>query len=212
VNVHGKLAPRLTIYKTAPFRDAACMKIYTRQGDGGMSALFDGTRVPKNHPRLKAYGTLDELNSHLGLSAAQCPHAALKEQLAALQQDLLVLGSDLATPAGSPNEAKIRRIGLADVLRLEGLIDSVSAQLPPLKRFIIPGGGVTAGHLHVARTVCRRAEILLVELMNQDPPEQVGGQALIFVNRLSDLLFCLARLANKLDGRMDVEWITENPR
>jgi cob(I)alamin adenosyltransferase len=159
------------------------MKIYTKQGDRGMSALFDGTRVPKNHLRLETYGTLDELNSHLGLAAAQCTHRVLKDQLLTLQIDLLFLGSDLATPPGSANEAKVRRIGTADVTRLEQQIDAASAQLPPLKRFIIPGGGVTAARLHVARTVCRRAERLLATLIIEHPTDPVGEQPLIFVTR-----------------------------
>ena len=181
------------------------MKIYTKQGDGGMSLLFDGRRVPKHHLRLEAYGTLDELNSHLGLAAARCGHQGLKEQLQALQRQVMVLGSDLATPLGSAKEGRIRRIGAAEVAELERQIDEATAQLLPLQRFIIPGGGETAARLQVARTVCRRAERGLAALM-QDRSDPVGEQPLIFVNRLGDLLFELARLANKLEKIADLEW------
>jgi len=179
------------------------MRIYTKQGDRGMSVLFDGARVPKHHLRLETYGTLDELNCHLGLAIAGCQHEQLKQQLAQLQRRIFDLGADLATPLGSANEAKVRRIGAQEVAELETQIDTATAELAPLKTFILPGGGMTAGHLHVARTVCRRAERHLSALMET---AAVGDQPLIFVNRLSDLLFTLARLANKLDGVTDVTW------
>ena len=170
-----------------------------------MSVLLDGRRVPKNHPRLVTYGTLDELNAHLGLAAAQCSHANLKSQIEKLQYYVFVLGADLATPLNTPQTPRLRRISPADVADLERQIDEATAQLPPLKRFILPGGGLTAARLHVARTVCRGAERHLVALM-QDRSDPVGDQPLIFVNRLSDLLFVLARLANKLDNVTDLEW------
>src|ERR1041384_4568906 len=134
------------------------MKIYTKQGDRGESVLFDGRRVPKDHLRLETYGTVDELNSHLGLAISGCGDPKLRELLNVLQGQLLELGSDLATPAGSPNESKVRRINEHRVRFLEERIDEATAQFPPLKRFILPGGGITASRLHVARTVCRRAE------------------------------------------------------
>ena len=183
------------------------MKIYTKQGDAGMSVLFDGTRVPKHHLRLETYGTLDELNSHLGLAIASCKHEDFKADLTHLQRLVMALGSDLATPLGSKNESKVKRIAPSDVTALEQLIDAATAQLPPLKSFILPGGGVTASHLHVARTVCRRAERHLTTLM-QDSSNLVGTTPLVFINRLSDLLFTLARIANKLDSISDVEWNT----
>ncbi len=185
------------------------MKIYTRQGDQGNSGLFDGRRVPKNHLRLETYGTLDELNSHLGLAIAECRHETLRSALETLQRELFLLGTDLATPLGSPNEAKVHRTSTQDVRMLEERIDAATAQLPPLKRFILPGGGVTACRLHVARTVCRRAERSLVSLMRIEPEEPIGHPPLIYVNRLRDLLFTYARLANQLDGIPDVEWVTE---
>jgi len=185
------------------------MKIYTKQGDGGMSVLFDGQRVPKHHLRLETYGTLDELNCHLGLAIAHCSHESLRQQLQGLQGQIMVLSADLATPLASRNAGRIRRISEAEVAELERQIDAATADLPPLKTFILPGGGVTAAHLHVARTVCRRAERQLSALMNQPVADPVGEQPLIFVNRLSDLLFCLARWANKLDGIPDVQWQSE---
>ena len=178
------------------------MKIYTKHGDAGLSVLFDGTRAPKNHPRLETYGTLDELHCHLGLAAAASPDDPLRAQLAALQVELFDLASDLATPAGSKNESKVRRISPADVANLERQIDAATAELPPLKRFILPGGTPAAGHLHVARTVCRRAERHLVTLMSQEP---LAPDVLIYLNRLSDLLFTLARLANLRANTPDVE-------
>jgi cob(I)alamin adenosyltransferase len=188
------------------------MKIYTKQGDEGMSALFGGQKVRKDHPRLAAYGTIDEVNSHLGLSIATCKDAALKAQLETLQHRLFDLGADLATPLDSPHAGKVTRIGPADVADLERQIDLATAELAPLKRFILPGGGLTAGHLHVARSTCRRAERELVALLGLDTVHTNGGgseisiHSFIFVNRLSDLLFTLARLANKREGMPDVEW------
>jgi cob(I)alamin adenosyltransferase len=181
------------------------VKIYTKQGDRGMSVLLGGRRVAKHHPRLETYGTLDELNCHLGLAAVDCRHQALRKQLENLQRQVFVLGADLATPLRSASKRKIRRIGPADVAALERQIDETTAQLTPLKRFILPGGGITAARLHVARAVCRRAERHLTALM-QDPSDPVGEQPLIFVNRLSDLLFVLARRANKSDKIADSEW------
>jgi cob(I)alamin adenosyltransferase len=184
------------------------MKIYTKQGDKGQSVLFDGKRVPKDHPRLETYGTVDELNSHLGLAAAECRDAPLRQLLTTLQGQLLELGSDLATPLGSPNEPRVRRINPNHITFLEERIDEATAELPPLKRFILPGGGVTAARLHVARTVCRRAERLLVALMHDSASEPLTDSPLIYLNRLSDLLFTLARLANKREGLPDIEWET----
>lgn len=183
------------------------MKIYTKQGDKGQSVLFDGKRVPKDHPRLETYGTVDELNSHLGLAAAGCADAGLKDLLVKLQAQLFELGADLATPLGSPNEGRVRRINPNHISFLEEQIDEATAELAPLKRFILPGGGVTAARLHVARTVCRRAERLLVALMHA-PDAPLTDSPLIYLNRLSDLLFTLARLANKREGLADVEWET----
>jgi cob(I)alamin adenosyltransferase len=181
------------------------VKVYTRQGDAGMTVLCNGRRVPKNHPRIEICGTLDELNCLLGLAAADCRHPPLITQLQALQRLVFVLGADLATPLNAPAKNKLRRIAPADVTALERQIDAAAAQLPPLKRFILPGGAVTAARLHVARAVCRRAERHLAALMRgpSDPP---GPQPLIFLNRLGDLLFTLARWSNSLDGMTESEW------
>ncbi len=190
------------------------MKIYTKFGDRGETVLFDGTRVTKSHLRIETYGTLDELNSHLGVALTDCQHPALQGLLTELQQELFVVGSDLATPVGSKNEAKVQRLRGEAVGRLEGHIDAATAQLPPLKSFILPGGGLTAARLHVARTVCRRAERLLTSLALAEAGG--AGEAalrvpLIYLNRLSDLLFTLARLANQLDGVADVQWQSKKP-
>ena len=184
-------------------------KIYTKQGDQGMSVLFNGQRVPKHHLRLETYGTVDELNSHLGLALCTCTNDALRVQLQQLQVQLFSLGADLATPAGAANEHKVRRIGAAEATALEQQIDAATDRLPPLKNFILPGGCATACHLHVARTVCRRAERLLVAHEQTHPKDSTGIYPLIYLNRLSDLLFTLARLANHLAAVGEFEW---NPR
>ncbi len=184
------------------------MRIYTRQGDNGQTTLFDGTRVSKCNLRLQTYGTLDELNSLLGVAAALCAHAELRAMLESLQQQLFDLGADLATPLGSKNASKVRRFTTDDAAALEPQIDAVAARLPPLKTFVLPGGSVLAAQLHVARTVCRRAERHLVELMER---EQIGAGPLVYLNRLSDLLFMLARLGNQLEGTPDVAWQMRKP-
>ncbi len=188
------------------------MKIYTKFGDGGETMLFDGTRVAKDHLRIDTYGTVDELNSLLGLAVVDCRHEKLRGILGALQDELFDLGADLATPVDSELTKRSGRVGEKHIAFLEQVIDEVTAELPALKRFILPGGGVTAARLHVARTVCRRAERLLVELMRQEDFGEPPHQPLIYLNRLSDLLFTLARWANKLDGVVDVEWRQQGVR
>jgi cob(I)alamin adenosyltransferase len=187
------------------------MKIYTKFGDRGQTALFDGTRVPKDHLRIETYGTVDELNSWLGVVIATLGEEGGARELAGLltklQRQLFVLGSDLATPIGSKNEAKVTRVSEREVTSLEGEIDAATAKLPALKSFVLPGGTAAAAQLHVARTVCRRAERSLVGLMEAEGAGRGGfEQALIYLNRMSDLLFTLARVANQLAGRGDVEW------
>jgi cob(I)alamin adenosyltransferase len=185
------------------------MKIYTKFGDRGQTALFDGTKVPKDHLRIETYGTVDELNSWLGVAIATLEEKGeLADLLTKLQRQLFVLGSDLATPLGSKNEAKVTRISAREVAFLEEQIDAATAKLPALTSFILPGGTAAAGQLHVARTVCRRAERSLVALMAAEG-EAGFEQALIYLNRMSDLLFKLARLANALGGRGDEEWHAE---
>lgn len=189
------------------------MKIYTRQGDTGNTGLFDGRRVRKDNLRIETYGTVDELNSFLGVAITTCRHASLTDLLLKIQNQLFDLGADLATPiappdsssnATAPRAARIRRINPEHIVYLEEQIDAATAQIPPLKHFVLPGGSPTAAHLHVARTVCRRAERLAVTLA---AGESIGLQDIVYLNRLSDLLFTLARLANHLDGIPDVEWI-----
>ena len=179
------------------------MKIYTRTGDSGETSLFDGTRVRKSDPRVEACGHIDELNAMLGLARASGGDAALGEQLEQLQRDLLALGARLA----DPNARIAGRVGKAvlgdeDVRRLEAWIDAAEAGLEPLRRFILPGGSPAGAAIHVARTLCRRAERQIVSLGDG----AVDPALLAYVNRLSDLLFVLARLANARAGVPDVEW------
>ena len=180
------------------------MRIYTKQGDEGKTSLFNGKRVDKCDLRLETYGTLDELNSHLGVAMAHCTFPAMTEMLEKLQHELFDAGSDLATPLDSVNRAKGRRIDVADYTRLEKWIDEVTAKLPPLKNFVLPGGTQLSGQLHICRTVCRRAERHLVALQRH---EDVGPAILIYLNRLSDLLFTLARWANVMAGVDEVFWM-----
>ncbi|MGC9260577.1 MAG: cob(I)yrinic acid a,c-diamide adenosyltransferase [Phycisphaerae bacterium] len=179
------------------------MSIYTRHGDQGQTTLFDGQRVDKDDPRLITYGTVDELNSWLGMAVSLCRHAQLVQILNQLQYQLFDLGADLATPLDSPNSALVNRVHAELTAAIERQIDTITAELPPLKQFIFPGGSPLAAHLHVARTVCRRAERHLVGLMRH---EQVGDAPLIYLNRLGDLLFVLARWANQLDGYPETHW------
>ena len=178
------------------------MKIYTRTGDTGETSLFGGTRARKSDPRVDAYGEVDELNAWLGLSCASSLDPALTEELKHLQRDLFALGAQLADPADTI-AARVTKaaLGDADVARLEQLIDRLELELPPLRRFILAGGAPAGAALHVARTVCRRAERRMVAL---DPP--VAPILLRYVNRLSDLLFVLARAANHRAGVPEVEW------
>ena len=181
------------------------MKIYTRTGDTGTTALFGGDRVGKNHPRIEAYGTVDETNAYLGLARSllqdQPGAVRLEPLLARLQDDLFILGADLATP--SKSRAVVPRIDEAHITRLEEAIDAFEADLPPLKHFILPGGTSVAGMLHVARTVCRRAERLTVAASAE---EAISLEAAIYLNRLSDLLFVLARWVNRQAGIEEAAW------
>lgn len=179
-------------------------RIYTKSGDAGETALGDGTRVPKTHPRIAAYGAVDELNAALGvtlalgaLSPSQCV------RLRMVQNDLFDVGADLCVPEGDAPSAPPRlRVAPLQVHRLEEWIDEDTAQLAPLHSFILPGGSSAAALLHQARTCCRRAEIAVFQLAQT---EQVNPQAAVYLNRLSDLLFVMARMANDL-GRNDVLW------
>jgi cob(I)alamin adenosyltransferase len=178
------------------------VKIYTRTGDAGETALFDGTRVRKDHQRVDAYGEVDELNAWLGLVRAAGVDRPLDDALAAVQRDLFALGAALADPAEriAPRFRKAH-IDDSDVERLEQLIDGLETELPPLRRFILPGGAVAGASLHVARTVCRRAERRVVSL--QPPVEAVLVR---YLNRLSDLLFVMARAVNRRADAAEAEW------
>lgn len=178
------------------------VKIYTKTGDTGDTSLFDGTRVKKDDARVDAYGEVDEMNAWLGLARASGLDSALDAAMVHIQRDLFALGAQLADPADklAPRITKAV-IGDVDVDRLERLIDALDEEVPPLRRFILAGGTPAGAALHVARTVCRRAERRMVGL--QPPVEAV---LLRYVNRLSDLLFVLARVVNHRGGIPETEW------
>jgi len=178
-------------------------KIYTRAGDDGSTALGFGGRVAKDALRVECYGTVDELNSCLGLARAAGLPPELDGDLARIQNELFHLGSDLCVPEAEKERHPVPRIEERHVAALEALIDRWNEALTPLENFVLPGGSAAAAALHVARTVCRRAERLLVALARQ---EAVGTATLPYLNRLSDALFVLARAANRLAGRADVLW------
>ncbi len=178
------------------------MKIYTRTGDEGETSYFDGTRVRKDDPRLDTYGDVDELNAWLGFVRASGIEPEFDASLAQVQRDLHALGAQLADPEDkiAPRVTKAA-LGDADVARLESAIDRLDAEVPPLRHFILSGGTPPGAALHVARTVCRRAERRMVALV---PP--VDPVLLRYVNRLSDLLFVLARAVNHRGGVPESEW------
>ena len=182
-------------------------RIYTRTGDDGTTALGSGERRLKSDLRIASYGTVDETNAAIGVARlATAGDDRLDPMLARIQNDLFDLGADLATPP-APDEAEGARLRLtnAQVERLEREIDALNAALTPLRSFVLPGGTPAAAALHVARTVCRRAERLIVDLVHHEN-EAVGAPALHYVNRLSDFLFVAARCANR-DGHDDVLWV-----
>jgi cob(I)alamin adenosyltransferase len=178
------------------------MKIYTRTGDQGDTSLFGGQRVPKDALRIEAYGTVDELNSVLGIVRADNTHAAIDSLLGTIQEGLFVLGADLATPR-STDKKELRRIIPSDAGDIEREIDAIESRLEPLRSFILPGGSPVAARLHFARTVCRRAERAVVRLSRN---EDVGDDVIIYLNRLSDFLFVLARFANQTAHFPEVKW------
>jgi cob(I)alamin adenosyltransferase len=188
------------------------MRIYTKTGDRGDTGLFGGQRVPKDDLRVEAYGTADELNAVLGIAASSCTDPELSRLILALQEDMFQLGSDVATPMDEKTQrgrTTIRRMSAEDIARLEGLIDRWENELEPLQTFILPGGHPTAAALHQARAVCRRAERRCVTLMRSSTPSgqpAVSGNVLVYLNRLSDLLFVLARAANRRHCVADTPW------
>jgi len=179
-------------------------RIYTKSGDQGETGLGDGTRVRKDDARIETIGDVDELNAALGLLAAlgsSCPEFDL---MRSIQNDLFDVGADLCVPPteGEATGAKLR-VTAEQIERLERAIDRLNERLKPLTSFVLPGGSIAAAHLHHARAVCRRAERRVVTLMKTQP---VNQQVMIYLNRLSDLLFVLARVAND-DGRSDILWV-----
>jgi cob(I)alamin adenosyltransferase len=178
------------------------MKIYTRTGDDGTTSLFSGGRVPKHHLRVESYGTVDELNSMLGVARAHQPSQQTDNYLTQVQHQLFNLGADLATPMDA-RSSHVVRMDAATVSWLESTIDRMTAELPALTYFILPGGSLAAAQIHVARTVCRRAERLVSDLSQQ---EAIGEHALPYLNRLSDFLFTLARWENLQAGVSEERW------
>jgi cob(I)alamin adenosyltransferase len=186
------------------------VKIYTKTGDDGTTGLFGGARVKKASSRVEAYGTVDELNATIGLARATRLDAETEAVLAAVQDDLFTVGAELACVPGKEGKLSMRLVDGADAARLEKAVDAAEVGLPPLKQFVLPGGSPQAAALHLARTVCRRAERSCLALSEHD---ELGGSArpelIVYLNRLSDLLFTLARRANLVAGVADVPW---NPR
>lgn len=175
------------------------MKIYTRTGDLGETSLFGGARVAKNDARIEAYGTIDELSSHLGVARASGIPSEVDAVLEQVQRDLFDVGAHLA----SPGTSRFPGVDAQRIAELESAIDAMERELAPLKNFILPGGSLAAAQLHVARTVCRRAERLVVALQDDTPATL---STIAYVNRLSDYLFVAARFANRRADVPDVEW------
>lgn len=182
------------------------MKIYTKTGDKGTTSLFGGKRVEKDDLRIDTYGTVDELNALIGAAVSEIKDSELLAVLKDIQIDLFTLGSDLATPENSNITFTVPRVDEKFIDKLEKYIDSYTDKLPELKNFILPGGSKGASLLHLARTVCRRGERAVVALQKS---EDIGKFILVYLNRLSDLLFVLARYANLVTNTPDVEWKIE---
>lgn len=182
------------------------MKIYTRKGDAGQTALFGGTTTAKNNVRIHAYGTVDELNSTIGIVLSYDLSDTGNKILEQVQSDLFVVGATLATP--DPNKSRIAEVGQNEIDQLEEWIDQLEEDLDPLKSFILPGGSGAGATLHFARTVCRRAERHTVELGQS---ETIPSAAIVYLNRLSDLLFVLARYENKQQDIKETPWIPDKP-
>jgi cob(I)alamin adenosyltransferase len=181
------------------------MKIYTRTGDSGETGLFGGGRVPKDHQRVAAYGDVDELNSAIGLARATEPAAFFDALLETVQRDLFSIGGHLATPDPERVAKALEKASLSAgrIVEFEAAMDAADAELPPLRAFVLPAGTPKAAALHLARTVCRRAERSTVGLARES---EVPELFVVYLNRLSDLLFTLARLANHRGGSGDVTW------
>lgn len=178
------------------------MKLYTRHGDDGTTGLFGGQRVDKDSLRVTAYGVVDELNSALGLARCACSHEELTAIIDRVQPELFVLGANLCLPAGKTSK-HVPPLTDQHVAELEQWIDAVCGPLPEMRYFVLPGGCELAARLHVARTTCRAAERAVVSLSHAEP---VQAPLVQYLNRLSDLLFAMARRANQLEGVEDVPW------
>ena len=186
------------------------MKVYTKTGDTGTTALFGGTRVPKHHIRIESYGTVDELNSHIGLIRDQEINQLYKNVLVEVQDRLFTVGAILATPPEKEilknGEKRLQNLGIqeTDIEFLENEIDSMEEALPPMTHFVLPGGNTTVSYCHIARCVCRRAERLAVHLNDIEPTDEL---VIKYLNRLSDYLFVLARKLSKDLNADEVQWI-----
>ena len=201
------IARRVVMDSTLPHppRDPiiVIVKIYTRTGDRGETALLGGTRVSKAAPRVAAYGEVDELNAWLGLVRAGTDDDQVKGMIEQMQRDLFAIGSRLADPAGTVTDRVAKTaVNASDITRLEQWIDQLETEVPPLRRFILAGGSLDGASLHVARTVCRRAERTIVGL----GADQIEPDVLEYLNRLSDLLFVMARAVNHRHGAPELEW------
>lgn len=188
-------------------------RVYTRTGDDGQTGLFGGPRVPKDDPRLEAYGTVDELNSVIGIAAAVLGPGDMLERLQIVQSDLFDIGGELATPDLDERIKRGQPVGPRvtdeDIAKLEAWVDAFDEEIVPLERFILPGGVLAAGHLHHARTVCRRAERRVLTLSRH---VEVAPAIIRYLNRLSDLLFTMARVANARAGMDEPQWLGRDER
>ncbi len=179
------------------------MKIYTRTGDAGSTGLFGGPRVSKDDDRIEAYGTVDELNAALGMARAADPGETMDAHLQAIQSELFSIGAELATP--DPDQHQLRIIGATHIAQLEAWIDEYEAQVEPLKHFILPAGCAASANLHLARGICRRAERRVVTLVRHHETN-VSEELMVYLNRLGDLLFVLARAANQRLQIPETKW------
>lgn len=180
------------------------MKIYTKTGDNGTTMLFGGGRVKKYHARINAYGTLDELNAHIGLLKDQNIHPTHQQNLAIIQERLFAIGAHLAVIPQKNQKITLPELYLTDIQHLENEIDTLETQLPPLRNFILPGGHQTVSFCHIARCVCRRAERLIVQIADNEPIQPV---IIPYLNRLSDFLFVLARKLTHELNATEIPWI-----
>jgi cob(I)alamin adenosyltransferase len=178
-------------------------KVYTRFGDGGETRLFDGTRVAKDHPRVASYGQVDELSASLGASSAFIGDSNIRQLLTQIQKHLLSLGAELADPQYADRASAKGKLDPAWVESLERRIDEYETELPELRNFILSGGGPGGAMLHVSRTVCRRAERSVTQLAANTP---INPSVIVYLNRLSDLLFVMARVVNHREGIEEIQW------